>query len=150
MSGSPGFSAVAVYIQEALRRIGVDMAIQNQDGNNLGDRIRTRQFDAVLSYLPYSPKHWQQWFGAQSPLGYQNPDVVRLLERLPLAVDPAEEADIRRHLTLIFQIDVPATFLFPNMRAIFARTRVHGLSSPWHADPIAFIDDLWLDDRSPT
>ena len=63
---------------------------------------------------------------------------------------PTEDADIRNQLTLIFRADVPATFLVPNMRAIFARNRVRGLTSPWHADPIACIDDLWLDNRSPT
>lgn len=144
----PGFSVIAVYVQEAMRRVGVSVDIQVLDGSVVGERIRTGKFDAVLSSIVFGPVMWQRWFGTKSPLGYRNPDVVRLLERLPSARNLAEDADIRRQLTLIFRADVPATFLFPNMKTVFARNRVHGLSSPWKADPIHFIDELWLDDRS--
>ena len=84
--------------------------------------------------------------GANSPLGNRNTQVIRLLERLPLAIDPAENDDIHRQLTAIFRVDIPATFLFPRVATVFASPRVRGLSSPWRADPIRFIDELSLDD----
>jgi peptide/nickel transport system substrate-binding protein len=143
----PGFSQVAVYVQEALRRCAVGMDIQTLNSAVIGKRVREGQFDASLMYVPGPSEYWRRWFGEHSPLGYRNAQVVRLLERLPLAIDPAEEDGIRRQLTQVFRAEAPATFLFPRELTVLARERVRGLSSPWRVDPIRFIDALWLDDR---
>jgi peptide/nickel transport system substrate-binding protein len=144
---APGFSRVAVYVQEAWRRVGVGVDIQTLDAAVANGRVRARQFHALLTYVHWAPVSLQALFGENSPLGYRNTQVVRLLDRLPVAFDPAEDDDVHRQLTQVFRAEVPATFLFPSVRAVFARRRVRGLSSPWRVDPIFFIDELWLDDR---
>jgi peptide/nickel transport system substrate-binding protein len=143
IGGEPRSAQIAVYVQEAWRRVGISADIQTLDGSVLRRRVRDRQFDAVLT----SVRRMQDWFGANSSLGYRNAQVVRLLERLPLAINPAENDDICRQLTAIFRVDVPATFLFPQVDTVIASRRVRGLSSPWRVDPIRHIDELWLDDR---
>ncbi len=127
------------------RRVGIRADIETLDRNVLRRRVGDRQFDACLSW----PVVEKRWFGANSPLGHRNTQVVSLLERLPLASDPAVNDDIHRQLTAIFRVDIPATFLFPRVATVFASRRVHGLSSPWQADPIRFIDELSLDDGRP-
>lgn len=146
VGNQPGFSQMAVYIQAALRRVGVSMAIQTLDG--AGRRMANGQFDAALALTAWSPGYWQRWFGEKSPLSYRNASVLSLLQRLPLAMDPDEEDRIRREITEIFRVDVPATFLFPRVDTVFAHRRIRGLSSPWRANPLEIMGDLWLDDRS--
>jgi peptide/nickel transport system substrate-binding protein len=143
IGGEPGSSQIAVYVQEAWRRVGISADIQTLDGSVLRGRVRDRRFDAFLARVG----RWQDWFGANSSLGYRNAQVGRLLERLLLVSDPAEADAVCRQLTQIFRAEVPATFLFPRVATVFAGRRVRGLSSPWRVDPIRFIDDLWLDDR---
>ncbi len=146
VGGQPGFSRVAVYVQEAWRRVGVSVDIQTLDSAVANGRVLAGQFDALLTYVHWAPVSLQALFGENSPLGYRNAQVVKLLDRLPLAFDPAEDDAVHRQLTQVFRAEVPATFLFPSVRTVFARRRVRGLSSPWRVDPIFFIDELWLDD----
>ena len=62
-------------------------------------------------------------------------------------MDPDEYDRIYKELWPIFQADWPATFLFHASYATVADQRIRGLSTPWHADPVQYMDDLWLDDR---
>ena len=149
-SAYPGFSQIATYVQAALKRVGLSMAIQPLDGGLIGRRISAGQFDAVPTLTAWSPQYWEGEFGEHSPLGYHNSTVIGLLKRLPLALDPDEQSRIRRQITEIFRVDVPATFLFPRADIMLAHRRVRGLSSPWRANPLAVIADLSLDNRSPT
>lgn len=142
-----GYPQIAVYVQEALRRVGVSIDIQTLDEGVVGRRIRDSQFEAALTITPWGPNYWQRVFGEKSPLGYRNAEVDRLLERLPLAMDPREEGRVRGEITGIFRVDPPATFLFPKVTTVLAHRRVRGLSSPWHVHPLRDIDELWLDDR---
>ena len=59
---------------------------------------------------------------------------------------PNEEDSIRREVTEIFQVDAPATFFFPELATIVTTRRVRGLRSPWRADPLLYMDELWLAD----
>ena len=63
-------------------------------------------------------------------------------------MDPEEDDRIHRELMAIFQEDVPVTFLFPGVGSVVAHRRVRGLSSPYRADPVECMDELWLEDRS--
>ena len=47
----------------------------------------------------------------------------------------------------IFREDLPVTFLFQRVRTIFAHRRIKGLSSPWQADPLWYMEYLWLEDE---
>jgi hypothetical protein len=62
--------------------------------------------------------------------------------------DPGDIARLHRELILIWQADVPATFLFPNVETTVASRNVRGLSSPYHADALRYLEDLWLEETS--
>lgn len=148
VSSRPGWSEIAVYVQEQLRRVGVLMDIRTLDPGSVWGALTTGKFEAALNFTVWDPSALQRWFGENSSIGYHNAAVATLLRRLQLAMDPAEEDRIRWELAQIFRAEVPATFLFPRVNTVFAHRRIRGLSTPWRADPIRFMGDLWLEDRS--
>ena len=143
-STRPGFSQIAVYVQAALRNVGVGMDIQTMDESLVSPAMRGGQFDAALVFGTAD-----DWFQTRFPLGlgYRNPHVGTLVKEIDVAMTQDDIDRICRELAEIFRVDVPATFLFPSVGTVLAHQRVHGLSSPWRADPIRHIDELWLDDR---
>ena len=141
-SAGPVGYALAVYVQEQLRRVGIWMEIQTV-AQGVPSKV---QLDAVVSRVPEAPWSWTKRFGDSSSVGYRNPRVVQLLRQLPLAFNPDEEDRIRRELATIFQVDAPATFFFPEVNSVVVRRRVRGLSSPRRADPLKYMDELWLED----
>ena len=54
---------------------------------------------------------------------------------------------VYRELTRIFRAEWPATFLSPHVGTVFAHRRLQGLSNPWRADPVWFMEDLWIEDE---
>lgn len=145
----PPFREMAVYIQDRFQRVGVEMAIQTLDLAHLLGRMKTGSFEAAFFLFVSEDLFLREWhLGEGAPLGFRNAEVVRLLERLSATRDPGAQDTVYRELTEIFRADVPITVLFPNVATIFAHRRLRGLSSPWHADPVWFMEDLWLEDRS--
>ena len=57
-------------------------------------------------------------------------------------------AGCRRELWPIFQADLPMTLLYPFASITVVNRRARGLSSPYWADPVSHMEELWLEDRS--
>ncbi len=140
----------AVYVQDQLRRVGIRMEVQILDSSLKNERVRAGEFDAAFHYFS---RHWFRslrgnWFGERSPIGYHNPELVRLLrEAADMGGDPEAEDRIYRELWEIFRADLPITFVHTQIHHFVAHRRIRGLSSPWGASPILFMEDLWLDDE---
>jgi peptide/nickel transport system substrate-binding protein len=148
VSSRPEWSVIAVYVQEQLRRVGVLMDIRTLDQGSARRALATGKFEAVLNFTGWSPNALRPLFGENSFIGYNNVAVATLLRRLALAMDPAEEDRLRRELAEIFRAEVPATFLFRRVNTVLAHRRIRGLGTPWRADPIRFMGDLWLEDEN--
>jgi peptide/nickel transport system substrate-binding protein len=138
----------AVYVQAQLRRIGVVMEIQSADLASMRARVMAGRFEAAFFPI-YSDGEYghHAMFGSGSPLGPSDPRVVELLEFAQRVVDPAEVDETYRRLAPFFAADIPATLLYPSVWTHVVHRRVRGLSSPWHAEPVWYLEDLWLDDR---
>ena len=54
--------------------------------------------------------------------------------------NPALQDRIYRERMEIFRADVPGAFFFPGVEFIIAHRCVRGLSSPWRADPVKFME----------
>ena len=143
---------IAVYVQAQLRRVGVDMVVQMQQDSN--KRIRSGEFQAAFDGI--NPGGLFKAMGSLhtnvahpvNGLGYHNARVVELANRVLLSADPDVEDQAFTELRDIFRDDVPVTYLVPYVAFSVAHRRLRGLSSPWRIDPLAFMDDLWLDNRS--
>ena len=149
----------AVYVQAALRKVGVHMEIQTLDMNLLRSRVRDGKFEAA--FFPY----WNhvdgqiRWLapgldrGDGTPqesltagIGYDNPGVSRLLASVRETADPDQEDSIYRSLAPLIHHDLPITFLYPEVMTYMVHRRVRGLKSPFRADPIQFLEQLWIEE----
>lgn len=139
----------AVYIQEQLRRIGVQMDITALEADTQAARITAGDFDAaIFRRFPGGRFGPITYFGKDSPIGYHNPRLVALLEEAEATVNPDEIDRIYRETWPIFQADLPMTFIQPAVASTVAHRRVRGLSGPWCIDPTGCMEDLWLEDTS--
>ena len=139
----------AIYIQAQLRQVGVQMDVTLLDDQAKSQRIKAGEFDAALGVaILASPRARLELFGQPSAIGYANPKVIALVQKAQTSMNPDEIDRVHRELVPFFQADLPVTFLYPAVWPTVAHRRVKGLSSPYRADPVWYMEDLWLDDRS--
>lgn len=149
--------AVAVYVQAALRRVGVEMRVERLEWSVQRRRVRTGAFEAaIVAFWNHVDSH-VQWLGAGlergyeseefGSIGYRNAEVARLLGAARQTVDPDERDRLYRQVAPILLADVPITFLVPRVQAYAVHRRVRGLESPFHGDPVTYMETLWLERR---
>jgi len=139
----------SVYLQQQLRRVGAQMDVQLVEGRLVWERMKSGDFQAALARQNLgSAVARRQLFGEDSWLGYPNPRIPGLLDALEVSIDPVERDLIYGQLSSIFQEDLPATFLYPFVATIVAHRRVRGLESPFRADPVMHMEELWVDDTN--
>ena len=136
----------AVFVQDQLRGVGVQMEVIRQD--NHWKRVLNADYEAaILPVFPGGGLSHAVYFGSESVLGYRNSTVVRLLDETTATLDPDEIDRLYRELMPIFQEDLPITSLYPNVWTTVAHRRVRGLSTPYRAEPVWHVDDMWLEDN---
>jgi peptide/nickel transport system substrate-binding protein len=140
----------AVYIQNQLREIGVQMDItRRSEWVQVFQQIREGEFEAAISrYLMELPSTMGQrrFFGEGNYIGYQNERVFELLEMGAATQNPRILDTIYLELMEIFQSDLPAIFLHPVTSTHIVRRHLAGLSSPYRADPVWYMEHIWLED----
>ena len=124
------------------------MAIQTMDGTVVWARLEAGEFDAAFMVVQSGPHWYQRYFGADSPLGYSNPKVIKLIDQAIATADPNEEDRIYHALMGIFRAEQPITYLLPWTYTFLVHRRIQGLSTPFRADPLAIMEDLWLEDEN--
>lgn len=137
-----GAEQAAVYVQDQLRRIGVRMNIQTLEATAARERIFAGDFQAAINDIATLTR--ERFFGAASPMGYRNPDVIRLISEAHRAIDPEIVDSLYRESWPHLQRDLPVTFLFPAIWATVAHRRVRGLSSPYRAEPAWYAEHLTI------
>ena len=141
------YAEVAVLIQAKLREIGIKMDIQTLEGNLLRQRITSGRFQAAINRFYQGPTQLLQWFGEESPLGYNNPRVIELLKDYKKTVDPEAINQIFNEIMPLIAQDLPMTFLFLQIHTFVAHKRIKGLSSPFRAGPIYSMEHLWIEEK---
>lgn len=137
----PGWQELVIYVQDQLRKVGVQMEIEILERGVFSERRRSGDFEALFSWFNAGRLTWQP------AAGYVNPRVVELLDAAEVAMDPEVRDHVYRELARLFQDDVPVTFLFPDVWSWAAHRRIRGLSSPWRFDPLESMEHLWLEDE---
>lgn len=144
-----GLDKVAVYVQDQLRRVGVRMDIQQVgDFPVLWERVKAGKFEAALGIVVFNPDWLQEFFRADSPLGLTDPQVIALLNRAMASGEPDLQDEVFSRLTDFFRAEVPVTILTPFTRTTVAHRRLHGLSTSGRADPVRYMEELWVEDAS--
>ena len=145
---APGWQELAVYVQNQLRQVGVRMDIQTLELSVVAERFRTGRFDAAFTWVRHIAGFLEREFGDESPFGYTNPEIVELARRARLTAHPDSQDQIYRRLTVIFRAELPVTRLFPEVTTVVVHRRIRGLSSPFRADPVWYMEELWLEEPS--
>jgi ABC-type transport system substrate-binding protein len=149
-SSLEGAEECAIYVQDQFRRIGVRMEIQTLERNPLVKRIHAGDFEAIFFLIDGSlnqPNFGDaRLFGIKSPLGYNNPEMIRLLEAAQLEFDPDMLDKIYERIMPIFTEDMPMTFLLPWTYSSVAHKRIKGLSNI-RVDPIWHLEHLWIEEE---
>lgn len=136
----------ALFAQSQLRRLGIQMEIQTMDMSAGRERWRRGEFDAAIVTSLGGESGNGTLFGSSSLIGYANEKVSRLLARAATSMNSNERDSIYRELWPIFQAETPMTPLFPALWTFIAHRRIRGLSSPHRADPLWYMEDLWVED----
>jgi hypothetical protein len=80
--------------------------------------------------------------------GYMNPELDRLQEDYGYLKERGPRAELALEITRILQRDVPNVNLVPQPAKWIVNERIRGLESPWRANPIRHLEDLWIEGRS--
>ncbi|MHC4632955.1 MAG: ABC transporter substrate-binding protein [Planctomycetota bacterium] len=145
---------VATYIQDQFRRVGVRMEIQPfARGAGLRGRDFEARFGNFLNGMGSEITYHGiiSFFGAgqeESLIGYENPEVIALLEEAKKTTVPEEREPIYQKLMPIIRADVPVTFLYPQVKTEVAHRRIRGLSSGYFR-PFAQgdMEHLWIEEE---
>ena len=142
---------IAIYIQDQFRRIGVRMEIQVLEFSIVWNRLQTGDYDASIfrSWNSTTQPNFGhvRLFGEDSPFGYNNPEMIRLLNLAKYAIDPDERDRIYQEIMPIFIEDIPITLLIPQVQTHIVHRRIKGLKSLYRPDPVWFMEYLWIEEE---
>jgi peptide/nickel transport system substrate-binding protein len=140
-----GIPQLAVHVQQSLRQVGVHMEIQHAEEALMWEVLQSGDFEAWMGVGQSGPRSQQRDFGRGNGTGYVNPEAFEVIDSLTATADPEEEDRLYRRLTEIYRSDMPFTRLIPWSRDWFVHRRVRGLSTPFRAEPDAYMEELWLE-----
>ena len=149
----------SVLIQEQLRKVGVQVDLDQLQVNTMGQRLHGRSFDAILLLLSTDPSpsgYKQQWSsegaaeGGQNYVGFRNPQYDALLDSALTATDAGR---MRGYMRRAFQLQIdeaPAVWLYDGLTIAALHRRLRPAAMPpdgwwgnlaeWTIPPDARID----------
>jgi peptide/nickel transport system substrate-binding protein len=137
----------AIFVQDQLKRVGIQMEIQELQGT-LYTRVLSGDFDAAFGKFQNSPigsAGHLSILGENSPIGYENAEMIRLLKQARNEPDLEKSKLIYEKIKPIYAADIPMTILFPETKVFIAHTRVQGLEN--YYDPTWFMEYLWIEEQ---
>jgi peptide/nickel transport system substrate-binding protein len=142
---------IAIYVQDQFRRIGVLMEIQTLNIGPVRQRVKSGDFDAMIfniQNLTNQPNFGHiRMYGEDSPFGYVNSEMTRLLNIAKDTIDLDKLDRIYQEIMPIFVEDMPITLLLPSVFTSVVHRRIKGLSSPFRTDPVMNMEHLWLENE---
>lgn len=136
----------AVLVQGYLARVGVALDLELVETMVAWNRITGGDFDAALSLGVVSAPYLESTFGTAGTTGFSDSRLDELLAQLSTEGDPAEVDALYAEMLRIFREEQPATVMFPWSRPWVVSRRLRGLSTPWLADPVAYLDRFWIEE----
>ncbi len=147
-TGATSREQAAVYIQDQLAEIGIEMNILSLDLMAGRERWRAGEFDAaVVTSMGGEQGHLAR-FSTDRATGHRYGTVASLLGQAATTLNPLEVDSLYRETWKVFQAELPITGLYTTLWTSVTHRRVRGLSSPYRADPAWYMDELWLEEPS--
>jgi peptide/nickel transport system substrate-binding protein len=129
----------AVLVQRRLKEIGIDVNIRVLEwASFIGRFIKTGDFDVVILGwgLGQEPDQYNIWHSSQQApgqfnfIGYNNPQVDRLLEHGRMELDPDKRMEIYHEFARILLEDSPVVYLYAGYGLPAIHKRVRGIDNP--------------------
>lgn len=117
-AGFPDDEQIAVWVQSALRPLGVDVAIEKLPLAGYTDRLRKKEMGFfVHEWLsinndPFYHYFWLAQPGCCNYGNYENPQVTGLIKEFMLTTDPKARAEASRKVQQLFMEDAAWVFLY--------------------------------------
>lgn len=141
-----------VIIQRRLKEIGIDVQVRSIEWASLITRfIKTGDFDAVVMGwgLGLDPDQYNIWHSSQQQpgqfnfIGYQNPNVDRLLEQGRQTFDPVERMHIYHAFAEALYQDSPIVYLSAGYGLTAIHKRVQGIIDPIPPAGVSYDNQKW-------
>ena len=129
----------ATFVQRQLKQLGIDTSIRQLEwASFIGRYIKTGDFQAVVLgwSLGVEPDQFNIWHSSQQApgqfnfIGYNNPQVDRLLEQGRLELDPDKRMKIYHEFAEVLLEDSPVVYLFTGYGLPAIHKRVKGIDNP--------------------
>jgi len=130
-----GFSAdeqIAVWVQSALRPLGVEVTIEKLPLAGYTDRLRKKEMAFFIhEWLsinndPFYHYFWLAQPGCCNYANYDNPQVTALIKEFMLTTDARARAEASRRVQKLFMDDAPWVFLYQPDVIVTMRKNVKG------------------------
>jgi peptide/nickel transport system substrate-binding protein len=145
------YERIAIYVQDQFRKIGVQMEIQMLSISIILQRLSKGEFDAIINKIynmTTQPNFGHiRFFGEGSLIGYDNAEMIRLLNLAADIINQDEKDRIYKKIMPIFYEDLPMTLLLPTVFTHVAHKRIKGLSSNYRSEPVWFMEYLWIEEE---
>jgi len=139
------YGQAAVYVQAALRRLGVVMDIQRVE-SGMRQRLALGDFDAAFTRVLQYPESLLRLFREESGPGWHDPAMLKLLEAAQQTQNPSARDSLYAEMSRIMESYLPLTLLAPQVEWFVASDRIKGLSSPFRASLLWHIEHAWVEE----
>lgn len=135
-SEAPAYQSIAEIIKAEFRKIGVEVNITPAAWALMLQKMRKKDFDAVILgwVADWKSDPFQIWHGSQADLpdssnsgSYRNPEVDRLIEKLRVTVDEQAQIPIYHEIHRLIYEDQPYTFLFAEKATAGLNARIQNV-----------------------
>lgn len=142
----------AVIIQRRLKEVGIDTRLRTLEwASLLTNFIKPGDFDAVVMGwgLGLDPDQYTIWHSSQQKpgqfnfIGYQNPEVDRLLEQGRLEFDPEKRQQIYHAFAKVLYDDSPLVYLSAGYGLTAIHKRVQGIMQPVPPAGVGYDSQKW-------
>jgi len=144
-----GLEELAVYVQDYLRRVGVQMEIEILEGAVIWEKQFSGDFEALFTIQQNGVHAHVRDFGRGNNTGYESQEGFELIDQMAATADPDERDRLHLELATLFRQELPVTRLLPWDWTTFAHRRIQGSSSPLGStiDPFGtYMDELWVEE----
>jgi peptide/nickel transport system substrate-binding protein len=142
----------AVLIQRRLKEVGIDVQIRAIEWASFISRfIKTGDFDVVVLgwSLGLDPDQYGIWHSSQQApgqfnfIGYNNPQVDKLLEQGRMELDPEKRQKIYHEFSKVLLEDSPIVYLSAGYGLSAIHKRVKGIETPAPPAGIGYNSETW-------
>lgn len=132
----------AVFVQEYLRRVGMEVEIETVDSSVEWERMAASDFEAAIHVYQAHPQWDLDYFADGGVTGYANPRVTDALRRAVMTSDQRVIDSLYRTLHSEMAQDVPFVLLHPVISVSFVHRRIEGVADPLDLNPLYHLEAL--------